>query len=148
MSTWIDERKSSSSSCSSTHSDRKDSISVCIPQLLTDSTIVPHILVIDDDPVTRKTLAKLLSNLGYKSRTASGGKEALNLLVQDNEDPFHCLLVDVLMPEMDGFGFLRVLKQAINREIPCIMMSGSEDPETVSKSFQCGAEDFLPKPIK
>ena len=142
------ERKSSNSSNSSTQSDRKDSISVYLPQLLTDSNIVPHILVIDDDLITRKTLSKLLSNLGYKSTTASGGKEALNLLLQDNEDPFHCLLVDVMMPEMDGFGFIRVLKQAINREIPCIMMSGSEDPETVSKSFQCGAEDFLPKPIK
>ncbi|KAG2377422.1 hypothetical protein C9374_009333 [Naegleria lovaniensis] len=130
-------------------SERRDSVtSSSIPQLLTDSNIVPNILVIDDDLVTRKTLSKLLSNLGYKCTTAAGGKEALSLLLRDDDDPFHCLLVDVMMPEMDGFGFIRVLKQAINREIPCIMMSGSEDPETVSKSFQYGAEDFLPKPIK
>lgn len=136
-------------SLGSSSEGRRDSVSSSsIPQLLTDSNIVPNILVIDDDLVTRKTLSKLLSNLGYKCTTAAGGKEALSLLLRDDEDPFHCLLVDVMMPEMDGFGFIRVLKQAINREIPCIMMSGSEDPETVSKSFQYGAEDFLPKPIK
>ncbi|KAL9645598.1 hypothetical protein ABK040_000660 [Willaertia magna] len=149
LSSIPDERKlSTSSSGSNGSNERKDSISITIPQLLTDSNITPNILVIDDDPVTRRTIQKLLSNLGYKSKTASGGKEALNLLLRDEEDPFHCLLVDVLMPEMDGFSFMKVLKQAVNREIPCIMMSGSEDPETVAKSFQYGAEDFLPKPIR
>jgi CheY-like chemotaxis protein/HD superfamily phosphodiesterase len=76
---------------------------------------------------------------------AAGGKEALELLYQHD---FLLMLVDVMMPEMDGFSLIRVFKQASQSDIPSIMMSGSEDPETVAKSFQCGAEDFLPKPIK
>jgi CheY-like chemotaxis protein len=103
------------------------------------------ILIVDDDPTTRKVLSQLLKNLGYEATTANGGGEALELLMAQE---FHLMLVDVMMPEMDGYSLIRVFKQASSRDIPSIMMSGSEDPETVAKCFQCGAEDFLPKPIK
>jgi len=103
------------------------------------------ILVVDDDHVTRTVLKKLLKNLGYEAHTASGGRKALEQLLRLE---FDLMLVDVMMPEMDGFSLIRVFKQASSKEIPCIMMSGSEDPETLAKCFQCGAEDFLPKPIK
>jgi CheY-like chemotaxis protein len=103
------------------------------------------VLVVDDDPTTRNVVSRLLTKLGYEPMAAAGGKEALELLYQHD---FLLMLVDVMMPDMDGYSLIRVFKQASQRDIPSIMMSGSEDPETVAKSFQCGAEDFLPKPIK
>jgi len=103
------------------------------------------VLVVDDDPVTRSVVSRNLRALGYEPVAAAGGSEALELL---NKEEFLLMLVDVMMPEMDGFSLIRFYRQAFQKEIPSIMMSGSEEPETVAKSFQCGAEDFLPKPIK
>ncbi|KAL0486744.1 cAMP phosphodiesterase regA [Acrasis kona] len=104
-----------------------------------------RVLVVDDDSVTRSVVSKNLRALGYEPVAAAGGSEALELL---NKEEFLLMLVDVMMPEMDGFSLIRFYRQAFQREIPSIMMSGSEEPETVAKSFQCGAEDFLPKPIR
>lgn len=67
--------------------------------------------------------------------------------MMSNED-FQFVLIDVMMPEMDGYTLMRMFKQAAKKDIQCIMMSGSEDPETASKCFQVGAEDFLQKPIR
>jgi CheY-like chemotaxis protein/HPt (histidine-containing phosphotransfer) domain-containing protein len=76
-----------------------------------------------------------------------GGKEALKSLGEQSNQ-FHLLLVDVMMPEMDGIELLRIFKKAYSQDIPIIMVSSSEDPDTIAKCFQSGAEDFLQKPVK
>jgi CheY-like chemotaxis protein len=80
-----------------------------------------HVLVVDDDKVSRKTLANFLKKLGFEASTAKGGKEALMLLNETNV-PFSILLVDVMMPEMDGLELLRIFKQAYSQDIPIISM--------------------------
>jgi CheY-like chemotaxis protein/HPt (histidine-containing phosphotransfer) domain-containing protein len=105
-----------------------------------------HVLIVDDDNVSRNLYSRMLEQLSYKVSTADGGNQALRLL-QQNSNAFHLLLVDVLMPDMDGIELLRIFKQASSREIPIIMISSSEDPDTIAQCFQSGASDFLQKPI-
>jgi len=88
----------------------------------------------------------MLQKLNYQVTTAEGGRQALMLLSQQHST-FTLLLVDVLMPDIDGIELLRIFKRAQSREIPIIMISSSEDPETIAQCFQSGAADFLQKPI-
>jgi CheY-like chemotaxis protein/HPt (histidine-containing phosphotransfer) domain-containing protein len=104
-----------------------------------------HVLIVDDDNVSRNILSKMLENLQYKITTAGGGREALQLLSKD--DTFTLLLVDIFMPDIDGIELLRIFKRAYSKDIPIIMVSSTEDPETIAKCFQSGAADFLQKPI-
>lgn len=78
--------------------------------------------------------------------TVDGGRPALALLSEDTS--VSLVLVDVLMPEMDGLELLRIFKTAYASDIPIIMISSSEDPDTIAQAFQSGAEDFLQKPIR
>lgn len=103
-----------------------------------------NILVVDDEKVTRNVVSRLLKQLGYTVYTAEGGGEALKIL---KDTDIHLMLLDIMMPDMDGYELLKLSKQAYSTDIPIIMMSGNSDQETVSKSFKCGAEDFLSKPI-
>eukprot|EP01080_Neovahlkampfia_damariscottae_P007158 gene7158-11471_t len=106
-----------------------------------------HVLVVDDDSLYRKSLSELLNKLGYKATSVEGGKEALLKLKEQSTHNFGIILVDCMMPGMDGFELLRMFKQAYSYDIPSIMISSSKDPNMISKAFQCGVEDFLQKPI-
>lgn len=88
----------------------------------------------------------MLQKLEYRVTTAEGGRQALNLL-SEQSSTFTLLLVDILMPDIDGIQLLRIFKRAQSRDIPIIMISSSEDPETIAQCFQSGAADFLQKPI-
>ncbi|EFC36502.1 3',5'-cyclic-nucleotide phosphodiesterase regA [Naegleria gruberi] len=105
------------------------------------------VLVVDDDRVARQVLTKLLEQLGFQVKAVEGGKQALEVLREEGNN-YHLLLVDVLMPDMDGLQLLKIFRQAYSEDMPIIMVSSSEDPDTINQCFQSGAEDFLQKPVQ
>lgn len=105
---------------------------------------IAQVLIVDDNRLNRKKLKLAINKLGYEALTAEGGSEALEML---DSGQFDAVLLDLLMPEMDGFEVLRRAKvQEHLWDIPIIVVSDLEgEPESVSRAIQLGAEDFLPK---
>jgi class 3 adenylate cyclase len=103
------------------------------------------IVVADDNRVNRLLLARGLEKQGHAVIFAEHGREALDLLRRQQVD---LLLLDVLMPELDGYGVLEELKSDPHlRDIPVIMTSALDELESVVKCVEMGAEDYLTKPI-
>lgn len=103
-----------------------------------------NILVVDDNLLNRKKLKLAAETLGYVVQTAPDGRAALDML---GDGDFDVILLDLLMPQMDGFEVLAELKEHPTlRDIPVIVVSDLEDrPESVSQAIVLGAVDFLPK---
>jgi len=103
-----------------------------------------RVLVVDDNLLNRKKLKLAAETLGYAAQTATDGKAALAMLETER---FDVILLDLLMPQMDGFEVLEELKNHPTlRDIPVIVVSDLEDrPESVSQAIVLGAVDFLPK---
>src|ERR1700685_535463 len=104
-----------------------------------------NILVVDDEPSIRKYLQTLLEVDGYGVETVSSGKEALER-IGTGERPNYIIL-DVLMPEMDGLETLRQLMQ-VDRTLNIIMLSCSNEVTTVVEAIRLGALDYLTKPFE
>jgi signal transduction histidine kinase len=103
------------------------------------------ILVVDDNAVNRGMLAQHVTQVGHRVTAADNGRQALALLRQQ---PFDLVLLDVLMPEMDGFAALeRIKEDGRLRELPVIMVSGLDEVEGVVRCIEVGAEDYLIKPF-
>jgi class 3 adenylate cyclase len=102
------------------------------------------ILVVDDDEENRELLARRLTREGHRVRAAEGGIEAL-AMIQD--EPVDLVLLDVMMPDLDGPAVLARLKQdPERRHIPVLMISALDETASVVRSIELGAEDYLPKP--
>jgi two-component system cell cycle response regulator len=103
------------------------------------------VLVVDDDAVNRLLLSRGLEREGHRVRAVANGLEALEAL---REEAFDCVLLDVLMPEMDGYQVLEHMRgDPMLRHTPVIMISALEDVESVVRCIEMGAEDYLPKPF-
>jgi adenylate cyclase len=103
------------------------------------------ILIADDNRVNRLLLARGLEQQGHAVVFAEHGREALDLL---RGRPFDLMLLDVLMPELDGYEVLAELKLDPHlRDIPVIMTSALDELDSVVKCIEMGAEDYLTKPI-
>ena len=102
------------------------------------------ILIVDDNSLNRKKLKLAVKTLGYSAELAENGAQALDMLKGGQYD---AMLLDLLMPEMDGFEVLiTVDADDVLRDIPVIVISDLEgDTESVSRALSAGAEDFLPK---
>jgi adenylate cyclase len=104
-----------------------------------------YVLVVEDDSVNRLLLARSLEREGHRVATAEDGQEALQRLGADSYD---LVLLDVLMPKMDGFEVLAHMQESSDlRRIPVIMISALEDIESVVRGIEMGADDYLPKPF-
>ncbi len=110
------------------------------------SMVDPAILVVDDVEDNRYMLTRRLDRLGFKNvGTACDGREALACL---SEKPFDLVLLDIMMPGMDGYEVLRIMKQDPRfRDIPVIVVSAVNEIESTIKCIELGAEDRLPKPF-
>jgi class 3 adenylate cyclase len=103
------------------------------------------VLVADDDPVTRLMLSGSLERSGHQVRTAENGAQALDLA---RSEPFDVVLLDVLMPELDGYGVLEQLKGDPElRHIPVVMVTSVDDVDSAVRCIELGADDYLSKPI-
>jgi len=103
------------------------------------------VLVVDDEPSIRKYLQTLLEVDGFEVETVSSGKEALNKVTKGERPDF--IILDVLMPEMNGIDTLRELME-IDRTLNVIMLSCSNEVGTVVEAIRIGAHDYLTKPFE
>jgi class 3 adenylate cyclase len=104
-----------------------------------------RLLVVDDNKVNRILLARGLESQGHKVETADHGKQALEKL---RSDSFDLVLLDIEMPEMDGYQVLEICLQDTElRDIPIIMTSSLDEIDSVVKCIELGAEDYLNKPV-
>lgn len=103
-----------------------------------------RILVVDDQASHRTKMALAVKALGHNAETASDGKEALLKL---RSESFDLILLDILMPDMDGFDVMEFLKKdSTLRDIPVIVISALDsEMSSVVKAIELGAQDFLPK---
>ena len=110
-----------------------------------ENNLSGQMLVVDDDLFNRTLLATNLVEQGYSVTMAENGRNALDIL---HENIFDVVLLDLLMPEMDGFQTLSVMKADSRlNHIPVIIISGEEDLANVVQCIEMGAEDYLPKPF-
>ena len=104
-----------------------------------------HLLIVDDNKVNRLLLSRNVELLGHKASLAENGRIAMARL---DEDDFDLLLLDIEMPEMDGFEVLEAIKSKPElRDIPVIVTSSVEGLDNIVRCIELGAEDYLPKPV-
>src|SRR5690625_242364 len=104
----------------------------------------PSVLVVDDDPANRDSVARILQREGLEVHMAASGKEALDLL---REEAIQVLVTDLMMPEMSGVDLLRATR-AISPSTEVVMMTAFGTVETAVTAMKEGAYDFLTKPLK
>jgi CheY-like chemotaxis protein len=104
-----------------------------------------RVLVVDDVETNRDLLSRRLEREGHVVECAENGQRALETI---RERSFDLVLLDVMMPEIDGYEVLGQLKDdPTTRDIPVIMISALDDMESVVRCIEAGAEDYLPKPF-
>ncbi|MGN0404670.1 MAG: response regulator transcription factor [Bariatricus sp.] len=102
-----------------------------------------HILVVDDDKNTRRLYKAVLESENYTVFSAENGEEALRLMDREHID---LVVLDVMMPKMDGYEFTKVLRESQNT-LPILMVSAKHLPEDKKKGFLVGTDDYITKPV-
>lgn len=103
------------------------------------------LLVVDDNEENRDVLARRLQRQGHWAVTAPSGQEALDALA---DQPFDLVLLDIMMPDMDGYEvLLRIKANPRTQHLPVIMISALDDLDSVVRCIEMGAADYLPKPF-
>ena len=106
---------------------------------------LPRILIVDDEAKNRRLLEVMLLPEAFSVRSAGSGREALSMVAQQAPD---LVLLDVMMPDMDGYAVAECLKgNILTKSIPIIMVTVRDDREAKMRGLRAGAEDFLSKPI-
>ena len=104
-----------------------------------------NVLAVDDIPLNILLEQKMLKRFNFKLRTASGGQQALDMIAQEKPD---LILLDLMMPVIDGFEVIRRLREnPETADIQIIILSALNSQEDVVKGFNAGANDFIMKPI-
>ena len=104
-----------------------------------------NVLAVDDIPLNVLLVQKMLSRFNFKLRTASGGQEALDAVAQEKPD---LILLDLMMPGIDGFEVIRRIREnPATEDIQIVILSALNSNEDVVKGFNAGANDFIMKPI-
>ena len=101
------------------------------------------ILIVDDEPNVCNFLSEFLDYKGFESTITLSGKEALKQLKSED---FDLVLLDIIMPEMNGFEVLERINQMDNK-VPVIILTGVRDQNVANDSIEMGAVDFISKPI-
>lgn len=112
------------------------------------SPILPKqcVLVVDDSPENIDLLSEILRD-DYRVRVATSGEKALKIVYSD--EPPDLILLDIMMPDMDGHMVLAELrKNPLTRDIPVIFVTAMNDPEEEERGISEGAADFVTKPVK
>lgn len=106
----------------------------------------PKILVVDDDEKNLKVIQAMLAPLEYEVILARDGESALEMVEKEKPD---VILLDIMMPKLDGFEVLKILKENDETKlIPVIMVTALKEIEDRAKALELGADDFLTKPVE
>jgi serine phosphatase RsbU (regulator of sigma subunit) len=104
-----------------------------------------RILVVDDLALNRDLLVRRIQRLGHEAGTAVNGRDALDKLHQQDWD---LVLLDITMPELDGYETLRRIRASpVLAQLPVVMVSAIDESESVVRCLELGADDYLPKPF-
>lgn len=104
-----------------------------------------RVLIVDDAPTVRKYHKKIAKEMGLEVDTAINGIEALEKVIQNK---FDLILVDINMPKMDGYQFVRELRKTPDvMDIPVVMISTESQEQDEHKAYQAGANFYLIKPV-
>lgn len=104
-----------------------------------------NVLAVDDIPINLVLVQKMLAKFNFKMRTAANGQQALDAVAEQKPD---LILLDLMMPGIDGFEVIRRLKEnAHTADIRIVILSALNTNEDVVKGFSVGADDFIMKPI-
>lgn len=113
------------------------------------SNIQGRILVVDDQPANLRVVSALLSRNGFSVRTAEGGEQALEMLTAPGAEPIpDLMLLDMLMPGMDGFALMAQIKQRPELlRLPVVFLTVAQDRDLLLRAFDAGAVDYVTKPF-
>ena len=103
------------------------------------------VLIADDDPVQRRLLESMVARFGYEAITVDGGDAALRLITGDGAKRIDCLILDLVMPDLDGLGVLGRMKDA-GSAVPVIVQTAHGGIDNVVSAMRAGACDFVVKP--
>jgi len=111
-----------------------------------EQSMKPTVMLVDDTPANLRLLQEILQNKGYRVLAFLGGRMALSAALRNPPD---LLLLDITMPEMDGFEVCTKLKtEAKLKDIPVIFISALNDTANIVRAFACGGVDFVTKPFQ
>ncbi len=105
-----------------------------------------RVLIVDDDPVQRRLLQNIVEKAGYQVATADGGEAAIGLITAPDGPHFECVVLDLVMPDLDGLGVLGRMREA-GMAIPVIVQTAHGGIDVVVSAMRAGAIDFAVKPI-
>jgi two-component system sensor histidine kinase/response regulator len=104
-----------------------------------------NLLVVDDDELNRKMFSRLLKRKDYNVETANSGKEALELIENNS---FDLILLDIVMPEINGIEILKIIREKYTMtQLPIIMVTARDEVEGIVSCLELGANDYVTKPI-
>jgi signal transduction histidine kinase/DNA-binding response OmpR family regulator len=129
----------------------KQSQAKVIPQASPAFLAGKSVLVVDDNPINQKILLQKLGQLNMQAQAASGGAEALEMLQKHlaAADPFALAIIDIQMPEMDGFTLIEKIRQQQQlAELPVIILTSAGLPEDKVRSQRLGVHAYLLKPCR
>ncbi len=104
-----------------------------------------RILVVDDDRDLLLLLTKMLARTGASTQTAETGSSALSML---DAEPFDLLILDLMLPDMDGYDILRRVREDVRfNQMPVLILSAKTTPEAIKRGLELGADGYLTKPV-
>ncbi|MBZ0139323.1 MAG: response regulator, partial [Pseudorhodoplanes sp.] len=103
------------------------------------------VLIVDDDPVQRRLLENMVRRFGYEVLLADNGEAAMRLM-SDGERPVDCVVLDLVMPDLDGLGVLARMREA-GIAVPVIVQTAHGGIDNVISAMRAGAADFVVKPV-
>ncbi len=112
---------------------------------MNDTSIQPLVLIADDDDMTRSLMSAALAEHDFETIEVGNGKDAVKLIPRLNPD---LVILDVQMPEMDGFSACEAIRATASEPAPpIVIVTGSDDTVSVERAFDVGATDFISKPV-
>jgi DNA-binding NtrC family response regulator len=105
-----------------------------------------RVLIVDDDPVQRRLLENMVSRFGYEALVVESGDAAVDLLTAAGNPPIHAVVLDLVMPDLDGLGVLARLREA-GIALPVIVQTAHGGIDNVVSVMRAGATDFVVKPV-
>ncbi len=108
--------------------------------------MVERVLIVDDDPVQRRLLDNMVRKFGYEPVLAESGEAAAALLIGPSPERIDCVVLDLVMPDLDGLGVLARLR-AVGSSVPVIVQTAHGGIDNVISAMRAGAADFVVKPV-